>query len=306
MIASTENEEAGATVSWRELLRETTTAIGESAPARWLCETASGLSGDEFLAELDRPATLRMVSHLDSMVARYRSGEPLAYVLGHWSFRHIDVMVDRRVLIPRPETEVVAGRAIELATRGSAAESRVPSDATCRIADLGTGSGVIGLSVASELSIAGTEVWLTDVSRDALDVARANAAGLGRRAANVRIAEGEWFAALPGDLTESFDVIVSNPPYIADDDDEVDPSVCEWEPGSALFAGSDGLQDLRIIVGEAQTWLRPSGWLIVEIGYRQGPTVEQLFVDSGFVDVRIGQDLTGRDRYVEGRRPASS
>jgi len=292
-------------MSWRVLLRETTSAVGESAPARWLCETASGLSGDEFLAELDQPATLRMVAHLDSMVARYRSGEPLAYVLGHWSFRHIDVMVDRRVLIPRPETEIVAGRAIELVTRGSDGESGVPVDATRRIADLGTGSGVIGLSMASELSISGTEVWLTDVSRDALDVARANAAGLGRRAANVRIAEGRWFAALPENLTESFDVIVSNPPYIADGDSEVDSPVREWEPGSALFAGSDGLQDLRAIVGEAQTWLRPSGWLIVEIGYRQGVAVEKLFIDCGFVDVRVGQDLTGRDRYVEGRRPVS-
>lgn len=314
MNASTEGEEAGSpednqeegTVSWRELLRETTEAVGESAPARWLCETASGLSGDEFLAELDHPATLRMVAHLDSMVARYRSGEPLAYVLGHWSFRHIEVMVDRRVLIPRPETEVVAGRAIDLLTRRSTAGSMAPTSVMRRVADLGTGSGAIGLSIASELSISGTEVWLTDASRDALDVARANAAGLGRRAANVLIAEGEWFAALPKDLAESFDVVVSNPPYIADDDSEVDPSVSEWEPGSALFAGSDGLRDIRIIVGEAQSWLRPSGWLIVEIGYRQGSAVEQLFVDSGFVDVRVGQDLTGRDRYVEGRRPASS
>jgi release factor glutamine methyltransferase len=313
MNASTQGEEEGSpedrpeknpekdpeksAVSWRALLRETTTAIGESAPARWLCEAASGLTGDEFLSELDQPVTLRMVAHLDSMVARYRSGEPLAYVLGYWSFRHIDVMVDRRVLIPRPETEVVAGRAIELAA--------LVSDPVRRIADLGTGSGVIGLSIASEMSISGTEVWLTDAVSDALDVARANAAGLGRRAANVRIAEGEWFAALPEDLAGSFDVVVSNPPYIADDDSEIDPSVCEWEPGSALFAGSDGLRDLRIIVGEAQTWLRPGGWLIVEIGYGQGSAVEQLFVDSGFVDVRVGQDLTGRDRYVEGRRPAS-
>lgn len=303
-------------MSWRELLRETTTAIGESAPARWLCEAASGLSGDEFLSELDQPATLRMVAHLDSMVARYRSGEPLAYVLGHWSFRHIDIMVDRRVLIPRPETEVVAGRAVELAalvsdpaiaatTSISTVGSSASANRTRRIADLGTGSGVIGLSIASELSISGTEVWLTDAVSDALDVARANAAGLGRRAANVRIAQGEWFAALPEDLTGTFDVIVSNPPYIADDDIEIDPSVCEWEPGSALFAGSDGLRDLRIIIGGAQRWLRPGGWLIVEIGYRQGSAVEQLFVDSGFIDVRVGHDLTSRDRYVEGRRPTS-
>lgn len=316
MNVSTEGEEGSPddnpdddSVSWRELLRETTEAVGESAPARWLCETASGLTADEFLAELDQPATLRMVAHLDSMVARYRSGEPLAYVLGHWSFRFIDVMVDRRVLIPRPETEVVAGRAIELANLESdqaiASSTTSPSGAIRRIADLGTGSGVIGLSIASELSISGTEVWLTEASPEALDVARANTVGLGRRAANVRIAEGEWFAALPDGLTESLDVIVSNPPYIAHGDSDVDPSVREWEPESALFAGIDELQDLRIIVGDAPRWLRPGGWLIVEIGYRQGPAVEQLFIERGFVDVRVGQDLTGRDRYVEGRRPAS-
>lgn len=306
MNESTESDVQETTVTWRQLLAETTAVIGEAAPARWLCETASGLAGDEFLTELDQPATLRMVAHLDSMVARYRGGEPLAYVLGHWTFRYIDVMVDRRVLIPRPETEVLAGRAIELVKQNSVRETATLNpDTTRRIADLGTGSGVIGLSIASELSISGTEVWLTDVSPDALDVARANAAGLGRRAANVRIVQGPWFAALPEELVESFDVIVSNPPYIANDDPQVDESVREWEPESALFAGGDGLRDIRAIVSDAQRWLRPAGWLIVEIGYLQGSAVEQMFVERGFIDVRVGQDLAGRDRYVEGRRPPS-
>jgi len=280
------------TVNWRHLLAETTRVLGEAPAARWLCETASSSSVDEFLAALDEPATERMVAHLDSMVARYRAGEPLAYVLGHWSFRHIEVMVDRRVLIPRPETEVVAGRAIELASLIG------PSR---RIADLGTGSGVIGLSLAAELPMAGTEVWLTDASEDSLDVARANTAGLGRLAANVRIAHGSWFEALPENLRASFDVIVSNPPYVADGDEEIEESVAEWEPASALFAGFDGLQDIREIAGVAPKWLRPGGWLIIEIGHLQGPEVARLLHADGFVDVRVGRDLAGRDRYVEGR-----
>lgn len=288
--ASSEN------VSWRALLAQTSALLGESSSARWLCETASGLFGEEFLSRLDESATQRMVAHLDAMVARYRSGEPLAYVLGHWSFRHLELMVDRRVLIPRPETEIVAGRAIELALAETASASSVR-----RVLDLGTGSGAIGLSLAAELPITGTEVWLTDVSQDAVDVARANAAGLGRAAANVRIALGSWFEALDEELAGTFDLIVSNPPYIAQGDVEVDESVLDWEPVSALFSGSDGLQDIRVVVLGAQRWLRPAGWLVVEIGHRQGDEVRTIFLASGFEDVRIGKDLAGRDRFVEGR-----
>lgn len=285
-------------VTWRTLLAETSAILGETAQARWLCETASGSEGDDFIDRLDEPATQRMVAHLDAMVARYRSGEPLAYVLGHWSFRRIELMVDPRVLIPRPETEVVAGRAIQLALQSTASAPQIR-----RVADLGTGSGAIGLSIVDELPLSGTEVWLTDESEECLDVARANAAGLGRRASNVRIACGSWFESLPRDSIESFDVIVSNPPYIAEGDDEVEQSVLAWEPRTALFAGTDGLRDLRTIVHGAQRWLRPGGWLIVEIGHRQGSAVREMFLERGFDDVQVGQDLTGRDRYVEGRRP---
>lgn len=281
------------TVTWGELLAETTRRVGDSAPARWLCEQASGLAGDEFLKSLSEPATERMVAHLDSMVGRYRGGEPLAYVLGHWSFRRIEVMVDRRVLIPRPETEVLVGRALEhLAGRSPR-----------RAADLGTGSGAIGLALADELPLADTEVWLTDLSPESLDVARANAAGLGRRAANVRIAEGSWFDALPAELVGTFDVIAANPPYVARDDADVEDSVVAWEPHTALYSDDEGLGDLRAVVTGGLDWLSPSGWLIVEIGHRQAGAVESMFIDSGYVDVSVGTDLAGRDRYVEGRRP---
>jgi release factor glutamine methyltransferase len=281
-------------VTWRTLLNETIEVLGERPQARWICETACGLDGDEFLAELDEPATERMVAQLDAMVARYRAGEPLAYVMGHWSFRTIELMVDRRVLIPRPETEVVAARALELA-RGVAGQRRV--------VDLGTGSGAIGLSLAAELPIMGTEVWLTDYSTDAVDVARANAIGLGRAAANVRVCHGSWFEALPVDVRGEIDVVVSNPPYIADGDAEVAESVLEYEPHSALFAGDDGLDDVRIIARDARDWLRSGGWLVMEIGYQQGDAVKALLEGFGFVDVAIANDLTGRPRIAEGRNP---
>jgi release factor glutamine methyltransferase len=281
-------------VTWRILLNETIEVLGERPQARWICETACGLDGDEFLAELDEPATERMVAQLDAMVARYRAGEPLAYVMGHWSFRTIELMVDRRVLIPRPETEVVAGRALELA-RGVAGQRRV--------VDLGTGSGAIGLSLAAELPIMGTEVWLTDYSTDAVDVARANAIGLGRAAANVRVVHGSWFDALPVDVRGEIDVVVSNPPYIADGDAEVAESVLEYEPHSALFAGDDGLDDVRTIARDARDWLRSGGWLVMEIGYQQGDAVKALLEGFGFADVTIANDLTGRPRIAEARNP---
>jgi release factor glutamine methyltransferase len=290
------------TVTWRELWDETAAVLGERPQARWICETASGLFGDEFLEGLDERATERMVAQLDAMVARYRAGEPLQYVLGHWSFRRLDLFVDRRVLIPRPETELVAELAIE---RARAATRRDPAGARTPIvvADLGTGSGAIGLSLASELPISGVTVWLTDASADALAVARANTAGLGRAASNVRVAEGSWFGALPDALRGRLDVVVANPPYIAEGDPEVAAAVHEWEPPAALYAGTDGLADIRAIAATAPRWLRPGGSLVLEIGHRQGPAVAEILAAAGLVHVEIRQDLAGLDRIAVAERP---
>ncbi len=279
-------------LSVRDLLRQTVEAIGAPHEARWLCEVATALDGTEFDESLDEPVTVRMVAHLDRMIARYRTGEPLQYVLGRWSFRHLDLAIDRRVLIPRPETEVVAGVAIDLARR--VADRRV-------VADLGTGSGAIGLSMATELPLVGTTVWITDVSDDALAVARANLAGIGAPAANVRIGHGTWFDALPAD--ESFDVIVSNPPYVAVGSDDLAASVAEWEPSGALFAGVDGLRDVRVLITGALDHLRPGGWLALEIGSDQGDAVVTLLQAAGYVESEIRPDLSGRDRVAVGRSP---
>lgn len=294
MSEQTPTQSADDTVSWRQLWAETAATIGDVAQARWLCEVASAcVDRSEFDRRLDEAATVRMVAHLDSMIARHRAGEPLQYVLGEWDFRRLTLAIDRRVLIPRPETELVAAAAIEKA--GACGPTRT-------VADLGTGSGAIGLSLAHELPLRGTTVWLTDASSDALDVARANLAGIGPAATNVRVAHGSWFDPLPDDV--EFDVIVSNPPYVAEGSPDLEPSVGDWEPVEALFAGTDGLADIRVIIGGAAARLRPSGWLVLEIGADQGASVGDLLCAAGYVDVEIRSDLAGRDRIALARRPS--
>jgi release factor glutamine methyltransferase len=284
------------TVTWGELWTETAARVGRPQ-ARWMCEVASGCDAAEFVDQLDRMATERGVAHLDAMLARLASGEPLQYVLGRWGFRHLDLMVDRRVLIPRPETETVVETALKLARSLS-------RPMVC--ADLGTGSGAIGLSLATELGLEGVTVWMTDQSAEALDVARANAAGVGRAAVNVRLAHGHWFDALPGALLGQLAIIVSNPPYVADDDCELEQVVRDWEPATALFGGSDGLDDIRHIVAEARRWLRPGGWLVMEIGSRHGDRVADLLRSEGFGGVAVETDLSGHDRVAVARRSDTS
>ena len=284
------------TISWGELWEQTATRVGR-AQARWLCEVASGMDGDEFLDALRDKATERCVAHLDAMLARLDTGEPLQYVLGRWGFRRLDLMVDRRVLIPRPETEGVVEAALQVARS-------LPRPIVC--ADLGTGSGAIGLSLAAELTRDELVVWMTDRSADALDVARANAAGIGRAAANVRLASGDWFEALPVELRGELAIVVSNPPYVGEDDVDLEPIVRDWEPAGALLAGSDGLDAIRHIVAEAPQWLRPGGWLVMEIGASHGEQVADLLRDAGFVDIEIRPDLAGHDRIAIARRVAGN
>jgi len=231
------------------------------------------------------------------MLVRLATGVPLQYVLGRWGFRRLDLMVDRRVLIPRPETELV----VEIALR-RARSMELPI--VC--ADLGTGSGAIGLSLAMDLPTDVVSVGMTDRSSDALEVARANAAGIGRAAANVRITEGDWFDALPDRLRGELSLIVSNPPYVCDDDPDLEPIVREWEPGMALFAGSDGLDEVRRLVARSSGWLAPGGWLVLEIGASHGQAVTELLSDAGYDDVTVSTDLSGHDRVVSALWPSGA
>lgn len=287
------NNDSGEHITWRDMVAHTADIVGDRTTAKWLCEHASGCDADEFRDILDELVSQRSGLHLDDMVRRYLGGEPLQYVMGRWAFRHLDVMVDQRVLIPRPETEQIVDIVCEYL-----AERKAPYV----IADLGTGSGAIGLSLLQELPLESATVYLTDVSVDAIDVARANAAGIGRPAAGARLCVGEWFVALPHDIAGTLDVVVSNPPYIAVGDAEVETSVNEWEPHTALFAGDDGLNDIRTIVRDAPQWLRLNGLLVVEMGYTQAAAVSQLFADAGFVNVQVHKDMAGHDRFVSGIR----
>jgi len=287
-------------VLWQEFYDEARArleAAGEefaAVDARRIVEEASGAEPGEFALTLMQPARKRGVAHFDSMLERRLAGEPLQYVLGRWGFRTLDLAVDARVLIPRPETEGVAELALAELHRADA-EGRVPL-----AADLGTGSGCIGLSLAAEHKT--VNVICTDQSTHAVAAARANAAGLGRPATRIEIRQGDWFEALPADRKGEFDLIVSNPPYVADGDD-LPTVVAEWEPTDALFAGPTGLEDAQVLISGAREWLRSGGALVLELGETQLDQAAAMATDAGYVDVTIHRDLADRDRALVARHP---
>jgi release factor glutamine methyltransferase len=183
---------------------------------------------------------------------RRAAREPLQYILGHWQFRRLELKADGRALVPRPETELTA----ELAIRAAQAAGREP-----RVLDIGTGSGCIALSVASE--VPGSRVWATDISGDALGLARENAVEL--NISSVTFLQGDLYAAVPSEMRGSFDVIVSNPPYVTSAEyEELQPEVREHEPAGALLAGDGGMQFQKRLIEKAPEWLRPGGTLVLE------------------------------------------
>jgi len=247
----------------------------------------------------------------DRLVGRRASGEPLQYVLGRWPFRSVELTVDPRVLIPRPETEHV----VTVALAELAADPAVGADGAVCV-DLGTGSGAIALSLAVEArEVAGVpalEVWASDRSAAALEVASANLAALSTvvagAGARVHLVTGSWYAALPGGLVGRVDLLVSNPPYVAEDEIAgLDPGVREWEPVSALVApdgasGIGGMADIEAIVAGAPPWLRPGGALVVEIAPHQAGAAADAARRAGLAGVRIERDLAGRSRMLVARR----
>ena len=286
------------TTTWRQLAIEAEEQLAQvsetpAVDAKRIVERASGNEGAEYILGLDEAVTERGMFFFDQMLARRLTGEPLQYVLGRWGFRRLDLLVDKRVLIPRPETELVTEYAIKEVDRLRTETDRV------QVADLGTGSGAIGLSIAFERER--VDVVLTDFSDDALAVARANLAGIGRAATNVRVYQGSWFDALPSEQKGTFGVIVSNPPYVATTD-RLDESVVRWEPHSALFAGDDGLDDLRILFSQSPEWLGVNGALVVEIGESQVDAVRALATENGFTDISSFVDLSQRPRVIVARR----
>ncbi len=219
--------------------------------------------------------------HFAHLCARRATAEPVAYILGHKEFFGLDLRVDKRVLVPRPETETLVEWALELI-----------SDQACRVIDLGTGSGAIALAIKKGRPAAFVEA--VDTSGEALDVARANAQLLGL---DVRFSQASWLSGATG----PYDVIVSNPPYVA----ARDPHLVDLahEPIRALAAGDDGLADIRIIVAQARAHLRPGGRLLLEHGYDQAAAVRGLLTAAGLDGAISRRDLSGIERCSGGKRP---
>src|SRR5215213_2952195 len=282
-------------------------ALRPDTEARWMVERVSGYDGAELIANEREPATAPALQHVDDMLDRRAAGEPLQYVLGRWDFLGVDLVVDRRVLVPRPETEVVARTAIDEAVRLGARrgwhDAWLAADTSYAVADLGTGSGAIALAMARELPDA--EVWATDLSDDALVVARANVAGIGSAATRVRVRAGSWYDALPPELRGALRVIVSNPPYVAEHEvAELPRAVADWEPRAALVSGPTGYEALEVLVAGAQRWLDPAGGaLVLELAPHQADRALELATDAGFPDVRVDRDLVGRARVLVARVP---
>jgi release factor glutamine methyltransferase len=222
-----------------------------------------------------------------ALAKRRREGEPVAYLTGRREFHGLDLVVTPAVLVPRHETETLVDSLLE----------RLPDDRPLRVVDLGTGSGAIALAIAHARPNAA--VIATDVSDDALAVARDNAKRLAL--ANVAFARGSWYDALGGDAGP-FDAILANPPYVAAGDPHLEAGDLPHEPSVALASGDDGLDALRVIVAGARSRLSEGGWLGVEHGYDQSDAVRELFTSAGLAAIETRRDLAGIPRVVLGRK----
>lgn len=251
-----------------------------------LLAAALGVSRSHLLAfPEERILDCEATDRYEAYVTRRALGEPVAYVLGEKEFWSLSLAVAPSVLIPRPETELVVERVL----------AHLPQGAQADVLDLATGSGAIALAVASERP--GCRVTATDVSTDAIAVASSNARRLGLDRVEFRI--GRWYTPVQG---MSFDLVASNPPYIAEGDPRVERSVQRFEPHAALYAGPTGLEAIAEIIAGAERHLRPGGCILLEHGDTQGAAVRGLLEGAGFEAVRTFTDLAGLERCTEGLR----
>lgn len=258
--------------------------------ARMLLTHVTGLTRTQLITRDGEALGAAQRDAFATLLARRLAGEPMAYLLGEREFFGRTFRVTPDVLIPRPDTEVAAETAL----------ARIASVRAPRVMDLGTGSGILAVTIACERPDA--EVWATDISPGALQVAQDNARALG--AANVRFLQSDWYGAVPDDLR--FHLIVSNPPYIAAGDPHLAQGDLRFEPIDALTDHGDGLSDLAAIVAGAARRLLPDGWLLMEHGYDQGAATRALLEQAGFADVSTARDLGGQDRCTGGRWPGAT
>jgi release factor glutamine methyltransferase len=242
------------------------------------------VTGRARTALITRAQELLLPEHearLCELLARRARGEPVAYLTGKREFWSLELNVTPDVLIPRPETELLVEQAL----------TRIPDDAEWTIADLGTGSGAIALAIARERPRC--RVLATDISPAALAVAHANTRQLALSAVEFR--SGAWLAPLAGEM---FDMIVSNPPYVAENDPHLTAGDLRFEPHNALVSGTDGLDAIRRIAADARRCLKPGGWLLLEHGSDQRATVRELLIVHGYHSIRHHADLAGLDRVT--------
>ena len=269
------------------LWRQAAERIGRS-DARELLQHAAGCNHADLIAHPERELSAEELALYEALVARRAAGEPLAYLLGSAFFCGLEFAVSPAVLIPRPDTEVLVNEA----------SRRAPAWRAPRIVDLGTGSGIVAIMLALRLPKA--LVTAVDLSPAALAVARANAL---RHGANVRFLAGDWYQPLGA---ERFDLIVANPPYIADGDPHLAQDGLPFEPQTALtdgVAGGDGMACVDAIVAGARDHLTPGGWLLIEHGYDQAVKVRESIAAAGFCEVAAWRDESSIERVSGGRNP---
>lgn len=262
---------------YSQLLRESGL---DRADALALFQAACGRGRAWLIAHDQDPVSTPDQEAFEALANRRRQGEPVAYILGQREFFSRDFRVTPAVLIPRPETELLVELALARATQAA------------QVLDMGCGSGCIPVTL--KLERPDLQVTALDISADALEVARGNAKVLG---AQISFLQSNWFAALQD---ESFDVIVSNPPYIEKGDLHLQQGDLRFEPRSALTDEQDGLAHLRRIIAGSKRHLQKEGWLLLEHGWDQGAAVRHLLIEAGFVQVQTWQDLAGLDRVSGG------
>ena len=254
-----------------------------AAEARLLVAFALGVGRVHVVAHAEEDVGRDAAHAIEALFARRRAGEPIAYLTGEREFFGLSLRVTPAVLIPRPETELVVEQAL----------AAIAGRASPRVLDLGTGSGAIAVAIAHARPDA--EVWASDASADALEIARENAA---RHGVRIRFVRGEWFGALVG---ERFDLIASNPPYVAHGDPHLREGDLPFEPEVALLGGPDGMDSLRHIAAAAREHLLPGGWLVLEHGHDQGERCRELLAEKGYSDVEDLRDLAGLPRVCRGK-----
>lgn len=275
----------------RELADELLGILGSEREARWILEAVApkDTAPAAWLAARERAVAL---------ASRRAAGEPLQHVLGRWAFRELEVTVDARALIPRPETEIVVEIALEEARRLATLTA-----GSLHIADLGTGSGVIACSIARELDGQG-RIYATDISEEALALAEENILAMSPETrVKIELCPGSWFDALPARLRGRLDLLVSNPPYLgAGEWPTLDPVVRDHDPYDALVAGPIGTEALDHLIDNAAGWLSTIGVIVLEIAPHQSHHVLERASAAGFSATEVRLDLAGRERVLVARR----